>query len=267
MQVLIIGCGKMGGALLSQWARGHDGNKEGGHATVFTVIDPFAPAVPEGVTLLKNDSTVGDRLFDIIVIAIKPQMIEEVLPAHVGRLAPGGFFLSIAAGFSIGRLAGLSGGKPVIRVMPNLPAAIGQGVSGLCPSADATEAMCASAEALMRLAGTVVRVPDEDSLDRLTAVAGSGPGYVFELARSYVSAANALGFSPEVARELVLQTLAGSIAMAQGSDLSLEELRNSVTSKNGTTEAGLKALNADGGLDERLSATVNAAYARAIELR
>ena len=113
----------------------------------------------------------------------------------------------------------------------------------------------------------MIEVADEDALDRVTAVAGSGPGYVFEIARSYVEAAVEAGFTEDEATSMVLGTMQGTIAMAQQSDLSLEDLRNSVTSKNGTTEAGLNALNGQGKLSTLMSDTVQAAYRRAVELR
>ena len=121
---------------------------------------------------------------------------------------------------------------------------------------------------MMRRTGTAVAVENEDMLDRATAVAGSGPGYVFEIARSYVAAAEKLGFDPDQARALVLGTMEGTIAMALANpDTPLEELRNSVTSKGGTTAAGLDALNGDGGLSDKLDATLTSAYNRAVELR
>ena len=248
----------MGGALLGRWIEGGD---------CFTVVDPGLETAPDGVRLVADAATLGDVRFDALVVAIKPQLIDDTLPGHATRIADDGYVLSIAAGCSIARLARLSGGKPVVRVMPNLPAAIGEGVSGLTASDDATSGQVDHATALMRHAGIVVPVESEDALDRVTAVAGSGPGYVFELARVYVEAAGALGFDAEQARALVLGTMAGGIAMARQSDQSLEELRNSVTSKNGTTQAGLEALNGDELLSQRLRETVDAAYARAVELR
>ncbi|CAN0597156.1 unnamed protein product, partial [Laminaria digitata] len=122
-------------------------------------------------------------------------------------------------------------------------------------------------ETLMQAAGTAVWVDDEDQIDRVTAVAGSGPGYVFEIARAYIEAAKELGFSDEQASDLVLGTLDGSIRMILETGDNPENLRNSVTSKNGTTEAGLKALNGDGKLSDLLKATTESAYKRAIELR
>ena len=140
--------------------------------------------------------------------------------------------------------------------------------NGLVAGAGVTDDQRTHATAMMERTGTVVEVADEDQLDRVTAVAGSGPGYVFELARAYVAAAEGLGFDRDQARALVLGTLEGTIAMAIEEDgQSLEDLRNSVTSKGGTTAAGLDALNGDGTMSRKFEATLEAAYKRAVELR
>lgn len=249
----------MGSALLSQWSRGQE---------AITVVDPAGAAVPEGVTLATDAAQIASRRFDCIVAAVKPQLIGEVMPSYADRLAPGGYVLSIAAGYSAERLSRLMGDAAVVRTMPNLPAALRQGVSGVCPGPRASSQHIAHAEAFMRRAGMTITVDSEDKLDRVTAVAGSGPGYVFELARAYTEAAMELGFDEEEARAMVLGAMAGAIAMAkEPSAASLEELRNSVTSKDGTTAAGLEALNGDGGLSIRLRDTLQAAYDRAVELR
>ncbi len=248
----------MGGALLENWKSGDE---------TFTIVDPALSQAPDGTGLFRDRSQLDGKTFDVIVVAIKPQMIDAILPDYLEAFTDTGYILSIAAGCSISRLKRASGGRPVVRVMPNLPAAIGAGVSGLCASEDASDDQIAHATAMMKRAGSVVTVGNEDQLDRVTAVAGSGPGYAFELARSYVEAAVGLGFSEAEAVDMVLGTLAGSIAMARSSDLSLEELRNSVTSKNGTTAAGLDALNGEGTLSELLRNTTKAAYERAVELR
>ena len=259
VSVLLVGCGKMGGALLDQWV------KCPGYS--FSVIDPAGPALPDGVELHTSLSSLGDRQFDMLVVAIKPQLIDTVLPGHASLLSPSGCVLSIAAGCSVARLARAVGPTAIIRVMPNLPSAIGAGVSGLYANSDVTTTHRDQAETLMQAAGVAVWVEDEDQIDRVTAIAGSGPGYVFEFARTYVEAAKALGFSHDQARDLVLGTIAGTVDMARQSRDSLETLRNSVTSPNGTTEAGLAALNGDGKLTALLEATTQAAYKRAVELR
>ena len=260
----------MGGALLGHWARGNDS---------FTIVDPFLETAPECIRLVAEREQLDGEIFDTIIVAIKPQQIDEVLPLYAGSIADDGYVMSIAAGASIRRLKQAAGNRPVIRVMPNLPAAIGQCVAGLCASDDATPDQIAHADAMMQRAGTSITVDSEDMLDRVTAVAGSGPGYVFEIARAYVAAAMKLGFDEDQARDMVLGTMAGTVAMARNSEQPLEELRNSVTSKNGTTYAGLQALNEvgdgdgnggdDGGgdLSRLLNDTLGAAYNRAVELR
>ena len=249
----------MGGALLTYWKKGDE---------QFTIVDPGLQEAPEDVRLLGDRDALGDETFDAVIVAIKPQMIGDILPDYRPHLAEGGYVLSMAAGTSAARLSGLMDGAPVIRVMPNLPAAVGQGVSGLYAADAVTARQAAHAQAMMDRTGTCVPVDSEDKLDRVTAVAGSGPGYVFEIARAYVEAAVGMGFSETEARDMVLGTMAGTTAMAmQQSDQPLEDLRNSVTSKGGTTAAGLEALNGDEGLSRRLRDTLEAAYDRAVELR
>ena len=249
----------MGSALLSQWVEGPE---------AITVVDPAGSDVPDGVVLIADRAEIADRKFDLIVAAVKPQLIDDILADYADMLAPGGYVLSIAAGYSAARLSRLMGDAPVIRTMPNLPAAIGRGVSGICAGPHAGDGHIAHAQDFMGRAGTTVTVDSEDKLDRVTAVAGSGPGYVFEIARAYTEAAMAQGFDEEEARAMVLGTIGGAIAMASEPGApSLEELRNSVTSKGGTTAAGLNALNGDGGLSTRLHDTLQAAYDRAVELR
>lgn len=248
----------MGGALMKQWSTGDEN---------FTVVDPGLDEAPEGAELFTSRDDVADRRFDVVVVAIKPQQIDTIVPDYTDAFASDGYVLSIAAGASIDRLKQASGGRPVVRVMPNLPAAIGKGVSGICASDDATADQLGHARDMMERAGLVVTVDSEDDLDRVTAVAGSGPAYVFETARTYVAAAMELGFDQDQARAMVLGTIEGATAMAKDSDASLEDLRLSVTSKGGTTAAGLEALNGDGMLTRRLQDTLDAAYRRAVELR
>ena len=259
MSLLMIGCGKMGGALLEQWATKTQ------HA--ITIITPSMQPAPANVTQLPSVEDIKGDTFDIIVIAIKPQLIEAVLPAYRNCLAEGGCIVSIAAGYSIASIEKLIGPQPIIRIMPNLPAKIGRGVSALYSNTHCTQAHTAVAKELTDAAGHTLVVDSEDTIDKVTAVAGSGPGYAFEIARCWMSAAQNLGFSEKESRALVLNTLAGAIDMALQSDQSMDELRDSVTSKAGTTEAGLKALNNDGQLTELLNSTIVSAYNRAVELR
>lgn len=258
-QVLMVGCGKMGGALLRQWIRLDSAE--------FTVIDRNLPELPSGALGYAAADEIKGRLFDCLIVAIKPQDIDAVMPNYADFIKEGGFGLSMAAGYSSARLQKTLKTQSIIRIMPNLPSLIGKGVSGLYATPDCNAAQKTLSTDLMNMAGTSIWVETEEGIDRITAIAGSGPGYVFEFARTYVEAAESLGFSREQARVLVLQTIAGTVAMAIDSEDDLQTLRNNVTSKNGTTQAGLNALNSDKGLSKKLKQTVDAAYNRAIELR
>lgn len=259
MKLLLVGCGKMGGAMLRQWA-GIDG-------TEITVADPAAGDLPAGVAHVTCAAEVPMGAFDIVLIAIKPQVIADILPSYAPALKSGGCFVSIAAGCSVASIAKVVGDAAIIRVMPNMGALVGLGVSGVYANAATTPEQLADVTALIARTGTCVPLASEDDIDRLTAVSGSGPGYVFEILRGYVAAAQSLGFDLETARALVFDTVAGSVEAARQSESSLEALRDSVTSKNGTTQAGLEQLRRGGQLDALLHDTLQAAYARADALK
>lgn len=259
MNILLIGCGKMGGAMLRQWT------SHGEHS--FTVADPAASDLPDGVAYVSKATDLHPATFDVILIAIKPQMIADVLPDYARTLKDGGTFVSIAAGTSVASIAKVVGDAAIVRVMPNMAALVGMGVSGLCANDRCTPQQAQGIVALIDQTGTCIRVDNEDEIDRLTAVSGSGPGYIFEVLRSYVAAATALGFDDETARKLVFDTVSGTVEAARQSDLTLTELRDSVTSKNGTTQAGLAVLMRNAELDTLFHGTLQSAYARAIELK
>jgi pyrroline-5-carboxylate reductase len=259
MSLLMIGCGKMGGALINRWTL------KLSHQV--TIVDPALTQAPTKTTLLTHIEALGDAQFDIIVIAIKPQLIPDILPAYLPHLASGGCFVSMAAGYSVSSIEKIVGPKPVIRIMPNLPAQVGRGVSAVFPNIHSTAEHTASVTALTDAAGHTLVVDDENTIDGVTAVAGSGPGYAFEIARCWMQSAQTLGFSAEQSRQLVLNTMLGSMEMALQVDATMTELRDSVTSKNGTTEAGLNALTQDGLLERLFDETLKAAYGRAVELR
>ncbi|WP_417699306.1 pyrroline-5-carboxylate reductase [Pseudophaeobacter sp.] len=259
MKILLIGCGKMGGAMLRQWVRRDEHE--------FTVADPAATDLPEGVHHVTKTTDLPSGAFDVVVIAIKPQMIKDLLPAYTHALKPGGCFVSIAAGYSLDSLAEITGEAAIIRIMPNLAAMVGLGVSGLYANASCSAEQVEQVSAFIAETGRCVALANEDEIDRLTAVSGSGPGYVFEMMRSYVAAAMGLGFDEDTARALVFDTITGTVETARQSGASLEDLRNSVTSKNGTTQAGLDELRRDGQLHALFENTVQAAYRRAAELK
>ncbi|MHA6288729.1 pyrroline-5-carboxylate reductase [Maricaulis sp. CAU 1757] len=259
MDILLVGCGKMGGAMLSRWVDEVPAQ--------FTAVNRSGNNIPPAAAHAGNASALADRRFDAIIVAVKPQQIADIMPAYRDFLSDDGCFLSIAAGTSVESLRDTLGERPVIRLMPNLPALVGRSVNGLYASADCQSRHIKLATRLAEATGQAVWLDSEDEIDRITAVAGSGPGYVFEFLRAYIDAAEELGFSPETARRLVLETVAGSVEMASRSDQSAEELRNSVMSKKGTTEAGINALTRNRAFETLVKDATKAAYSRAQELR
>lgn len=259
-RVLLLGCGRMAGALLEQWHR------IPGFA--FTAVSPSGSrSLPDGVKAARSVEDLASEEFDVLVIGIKPQMIADVLPAYAGILVEGGVLLSLAAGVTCARLQDLAPHAGVVRVMPNLPVFLGRGVSGVFAAPGVKEAQTRLVDAMMKPTGHIVPAASEDELDRITAIAGSGPGFAFEILRTWSKAAQSLGFSAEEARQLVTETLGGAVALARERGVDPQLLRDEVTSKNGTTQAGLSALNADAELDDRFQRTLRATYDRALELR
>ena len=259
MNILLIGCGKMGGAMLRQWI--------GGDGTQFTVADPSATDLPPAVTHVAKATDLPANSFDIVIIAIKPQLISTVLPDYAHALKTGGCYVSIAAGASLATIAQVVGDAAIVRVMPNMGALVGLGVSGLYANDRCTSRQTADVTTLIEQTGTCIQLGSEDEIDRLTAVSGSGPGYIFEIMRAYVAAAEALGFDHGTARSMVFDTITGTVEAARQSSETLEDLRKSVTSKNGTTQAGLEQLMRDGQLEGLLHDTLQAAHTRADALK
>lgn len=256
MRVLMVGCGNMGGALLAQWA--HVDNVE------FTVVSPSGRPAPAPVVV--SAEALAGQQFDAIVVAVKPQMIAEVMPEYAPLLVAGGAVISIAAATTIAQLAAIFPGAAMVRMMPNLPSRIGRGVTGLVASETLSNAQRTLTESLSAAAGEYVWVDDEEALDRLTAIAGCGSGYVFQMIESFEQAARSLGFQEEEARLLVRQTMAGAAEMALSSPESAAALKESVMSKGGVTRAGVAQMTADNVMDNLMLAVVNAAYERAREM-
>ncbi|HET8818202.1 MAG TPA: pyrroline-5-carboxylate reductase [Xanthomonadaceae bacterium] len=204
---------------------------------------------------------------DTWVFAVKPQVMRDVcasLAAQAQAARP--VMVSIAAGITSAQLdRWLGGGLPVVRTMPNTPALLGAGVTGLFANAAVDDAGRARAEALLSAAGRTVWIDDEDLMDAVTAVSGSGPAYVFLLAEAMQAAGEAEGLAPEAARTLTLQTLLGASRMLVEGDADARELRRRVTSPNGTTHAAIQAFEA-GGFRELVRRAVHAARERGREL-
>lgn len=203
---------------------------------------------------------------EVLVLAVKPQVLPALLRGLAGHLRPEHLVLSIAAGIRLRALAeGLGGAVRVVRAMSNTPALVGAGVSVVVAGEHASAADVATAQAILEAAGSVVAVDDESLLDAVTAVSGSGPGFVFAFAEAWLAAAEAVGLDPEMARKLVRETLLGSAIIWDRSGEEPAALRAAVTSPGGTTQAGLEALAARG-FAAAVRAAIEAATRRSREL-
>lgn len=258
--LLLVGCGRMGSALLGGWAR--DLNMD------MVAVDPCPPKdLPQGVTWVESLDKAAGR-FDVVVLAVKPQMMGGLLEAGHPRsgeiLREATLLLSIAAGKTLGYFQEKLGKAPVVRVMPNTPALVGESISALYANAEVDAKGRAWAEALMGAVGEVVWLEEEEQMDAFTAVAGSGPAYVFHLIEALAQAARNAGLPDRVAGNVARQTVIGSALLAKASADTPARLRENVTSPGGTTEAALKVLMPE--LPKLMTKAVQAAVKRAKEL-
>lgn len=207
---------------------------------------------------------------DVVVLAVKPQVMKPVCQALAPSLTGNPLIVSIAAGIPCASLeqwlGSSSAEKPaIVRCMPNTPALLRQGVSGLFANARVSPEQRAQAEQLLSAVGVVLWLDEEKLIDAVTAVSGSGPAYFFLLIEAMTAAGEQLGLPRETAAQLTLQTALGAARMATESDVDAAELRRRVTSPNGTTEAAIKAFQA-GGFETLVQQALNAAAARSAEL-
>jgi pyrroline-5-carboxylate reductase len=258
--LVLLGCGKMGSALLGGWLAGGLAKES------VWVIDPNPSAwlLAQGVQL---NAPLPARPA-VVLVAVKPQMMGAALPALREMGGGGTLFVSVAAGTTIATYEQILGAAtPLVRAMPNTPAAIGKGITALCGNRAASAQDLAMAEGLVAAVGQVVRLEGEHQMDAVTALSGSGPAYVFHLIEALAAAGVAQGLPAEMALKLAKATVAGAGALAEAADESPAQLRINVTSPAGTTEAGLRVLMApQTGLESLIRSTVAAAAARGREL-
>lgn len=264
--LLLVGCGKMGGALLRGWLAG------GLPAREAIVVEPTAAALAalaaSGVVAVAAADAVPPATAPrVVVLAVKPQVMDGAL-AGLRRFArPGTAFLSIAAGKTIATLtAGLGAGAAVVRAMPNTPAAVGRGITVACAGPVVTAAQRDLCTALLAAVGEVAWVEDEALLDPVTAVSGGGPAYVFLLIECLAQAGVEAGLPAELAMRLARATVAGSGELARLSGEPAAMLRQNVTSPGGTTLEALKILMAPDGLQALMTKAIAAATRRSREL-
>ena len=258
--LVLLGCGKMGSAMLAGWL---DGGLPPGSVWV---LDPNPTAWLQETGVHLNAGLPSNPA--VVLVAVKPQMMAEALPS-LSALGNGEtLFLSVAAGTPISAYeAALGAATPIVRAMPNTPAAIGRGITAIIGNARAGAAELDLAERLLSAVGQVVRLDGEDQMDAVTAVSGSGPAYVFHLIETLAHAGEAQGLAPELAMTLAKATVGGAGALAEASDESPAQLRINVTSPGGTTQAALEVLmNEEDGFPPLLTRAVKAAADRSREL-
>ena len=245
--ILLIGAGKMGSSLLAAWQK-------------------------SGISVLAVDKktfTLNDVDFipKIIVLAVKPQAMAELLPILASRFGTTPLYISIVAGKTIAYFEKyLSEQAKIIRTMPNTPALISKGITALSANKNVISEQKQIAEKLFTAVGEFIWLQDENLINAVTAISGSGPAYIFLILESLIEAGIKQGLSEDVAKKLAIATLIGSAELAKSSPESLTQLRKNVTSKGGTTEAALNVLMQDDVLKSLLTTAIDAAVKRAEEL-
>ena len=262
-RILVLGGGNMGSALVGGWL------DAGLDPARIVVVDPKVSAALKPLIErygVRHETAVPAGRFDVALLAVKPQMMGEALPALAAALAPESIAVSIAAGTSVATIERHLGERPVVRAMPNTPALIRRGVTGAYANPRVTGEQRRLAEELLSASGPVEWVDSEALIDAVTGVSGSGPAYVFYLAECLARAGEAAGLPADLAMRLARHTVAGAGELMIRSDEPPAKLRQNVTSPNGTTQAALEVLMAENGLEPLMRRAVAAARDRAEEL-
>jgi pyrroline-5-carboxylate reductase len=262
--LVLVGAGKMGSALLKGWlARGLN-------RKAVVVIDPPPPphtaAIRAGARITASATPPAGVTGRVIVLAVKPQVIADVMPGLRAMIGRGTIALSIAAGTTLANLADGLGDVAIVRSIPNTPAQVGRGITAAIANARVPKAGKALVSRLLEAVGEVVWVDKEDLIDSVTAVSGSGPAYVFLLAEVLAEAGVAAGLDPASAARLARATVTGAGELLHQSELPPEQLRKNVTSPKGTTQAALDVLMAPKGMAALMKKAVAAAKKRSREL-
>ena len=258
--LILVGCGKMGTAMLRGWIAGNAASR-------FVVVEPVG--APPGFTCggsvewhTETETLVDEPAPDAVVFAVKPQVVDAVVPFYRRWVCPQTVFISIVAGKNLTGFTRLLGAAALIRTMPNAPAAIGRAITVACANPLVIPAQRRLCDRLLSAIGESAWVEDESLMDAVTAVSGSGPAYVFLLIEALARAGEAEGLPPELALRLARNTVAGSGELARVSDEHPALLRENVTSPGGTTRAALDVLMAGDGLEQLIRRAVTAAATR-----
>ncbi|MDX2154888.1 MAG: pyrroline-5-carboxylate reductase [Hyphomicrobiaceae bacterium] len=264
--LILAGAGNMGGAMLAGWLAGGIDPKR------VMVQDPSPP--PAVKALLDKHGIAAHATLParqtppaVLLMAVKPQVMEEVFPPLARTAGPETVVLSIAAGKTIASFERhLMAGRAVVRSIPNTPAAVGRGITVAAPNGHVTPGQKSLCDALLSAIGEVAWVNDEALIDPVTAVSGSGPAYVFYLTECLAAAGVKAGLAPDLAMRLARATVTGSGELMHRSDLGADQLRKNVTSPNGTTFAALQVLMGEKGLEPLMTEAIAAATKRSREL-
>ena len=263
--LLLVGCGNMGFAMLQGWLAADAG-------IVVHVVEPAAALQDRARVLGAKvhdgvDSLPDDLSPDLVVLAVKPQVMADVVPAYASMAGGASTFVSVAAGTTISTLAAmLPGPTPIIRCMPNTPAAIGAGMMVCCPNAHVTPQGRELTTRFLRTSGLVDWIEDEGLMDAVTALSGSGPAYVFHMIECMAAAGAELGLPPELSARMAMQTVMGAGQLAAQAADPPGKLREQVTSPGGTTAAALGVLMGDERLQSLMNDALRAARDRGAEL-
>ncbi|MBV1876460.1 MAG: pyrroline-5-carboxylate reductase [Pseudomonadales bacterium] len=265
-----IGAGKIAQAIMGGYLNSLQSATSEQHQSSMDQIIASDPVAEQLAQLPAQITTMADNKnaivkADVVVLCVKPNMMEEIcLPLK--NQAKDKLFISVAAGITTKSLAHwLGDSTSIIRCMPNTPALVQQGMTGLFANSRVSESQKTIAEAILQSVGLTEWFEKEDALDAVTAISGSGPAYYFLVMEAMQNAAIALGLSTEVSRKLVLQTALGAAQMASESELDTEQLRTNVTSPGGTTAAALEQL-IEAGLPDSFDKAIIAAFKRSKEL-
>ncbi len=266
-KLVLVGCGNMGYAMLAGWI--NSGRLQQADVTVVEPTEALrSRAAALGVTTVASPDDIAPQVKpDIVLFAVKPQVMGDVVPAYRRFAKSGSAFLSVAAGTRIAFFEEILGDKTaIIRCMPNTPAAIGAGMMVTVANANVGSALMDFVSGLLSASGEVAAVDDESQMDAVTAVSGSGPAYVFHFIECLTSAGIEAGLPPETAAKLAGQTVLGAAMLASQSPDTPSTLREQVTSPNGTTAAALSVFMGDNRLKRLVGEAVEAARKRSTEL-
>lgn len=265
---LLLGCGKMGSAMLSGWL------DKGLKKDAVHIVDPFLDHIRNSFKSL-NDAQLHENIDDLpekfspsfIILAVKPQLMDMALSSLKGLDIENSVIISIAAGKNIAYFEeNLPSTLPIIRAMPNSPAAIGKAVTVCCANDHVSKDQKSISNILLETIGNVYWIDDENLMDTVTALSGSGPAYIFYMTEAMAAAGEALGLSKELSETLARQTVSGAGALLEVSNDSAAKLRENVTSPGGTTAAALDQLMSEDGLAKSIRRAMQAAKARSKEL-